>query len=318
MNSEKTPTRTELRRTRRAAEAISTGADPRDVARLLRVRTSTAKRLARALTGKTTTKGEPMEYTEAQFPGVDLSDERNLMTKIGGEPVILTPQPDGTIRLTRRSDAPSLDAASLTELTELVGNLQVINFEDAALREIAENATSFADLAEQLAELSEGEPEDAETEEEAGVDLAAAESFYQQWRAYAAEQGVDLALSVGDAVEWGQGQGQGHGIVQELDTAEGWAIIHTCEVIAAAGDKPAGLSPTGRTIKIEASKLRASTLPLVGENPVGPELSADLSGDVAGGGGGLLGESAVDQLSEDELQAQLDKDLEAIRGGHGS
>lgn len=44
---------------------------------------------------------------------------------------------------------------------------------------------------------------------------------------------------------------------------------------------PGGLSPTGRTIKIDAAKLRASSLPIVGENPVGPELSADLTEEEA-------------------------------------
>ncbi len=81
-----------------------------------------------------------------------------------------------------------------------------------------------------------------------------------------------------DAVEWGSGLGTAHGILMDLDSGMGQALVHVAEVTTAGG---AGeqLSPTGKTIKVDASKLRPSKLRPVGEEPVGPELADDLSDD---------------------------------------
>lgn len=142
---------------------------------------------------------------------------------------------------------------------------------------------------------------------DAGADLAAGEAVYREWLGQKAAQGVDLAVAVGDAVEWGEGAGKGHGVVMELDTSEGWVNVHTCEVIEGTGGRGPALSPTGRTIKMNGAKLRPSPLPIVGESPVGPELSADLAGSDSSG---------TADLTEEELIAVLDRDLTRMHGGY--
>lgn len=108
----------------------------------------------------------------------------------------------------------------------------------------------------------------AEVEE---VGAALTEEFLDElWEMDVPEEGVDFALQPGQSVEWGEGEGIGHGIVMESDTSTGNVNVHTCEVIERPG-RPAGLSPTGQTIKIDGSKLRRSSLKPVGETPVGPE-----------------------------------------------
>lgn len=251
--------------------------------------TSTVERMARLLESNTTQTGEkndmnssvPNPFSERADMAAEREDERSLIADIGGEPVALTPQPDGSIKLTRRGDAMSLTAPSLSELEE-----------------------RFEQITGQPVDFSEA----VTAEPDATVDLAAGEDAYRQWRATRAEQGIDLSLAVGQPVEWGTGEGKGHGIlVEEVDTSEGIALVHTTEVIPAMGDKPAGLSPTGRTIKIDASKLRASTLSIVGENPVGPELSADLS----------AGDDGAMDFSDQEMEAALDDAVRRMRGGFG-
>lgn len=79
-------------------------------------------------------------------------------------------------------------------------------------------------------------------------------------------------------------------------------LVHTCEVIERPGRSPA-LSPTGRTIKVDGSKLRPSPLTAVCEEPVGPE-NASLAGD--------LDEAEV------PLWASVSAALRRIRGGYGA
>lgn len=223
---------------------------------------------------------------------IDLTDGRSISTTLGGRPVHLTPMEDGTIALTEHPGRPP----RFVPMSELGGKLVRNPFSSAApdlgsdpspeelkdaLAALRSAPAPAAD--EEVVSLSdtadEGDPADLSDDE-----------IYSAWeRARAAEQGIDLAessagptLKPGDAVEWGSGYGVAHGIVQEVDTATGSANVHTAEVVEAGG---AGeqLSPTGITIKIDGAKLRKSRLKVIGEEPVGPELSGDLSDDPGAG-----------------------------------
>ncbi len=214
---------------------------------------------------------------------IDLTDDRTITTKLGGKPVFLTPQPDGTIAITEHPGRPPR-FASMSELAvELSGE------DPIALRDdLSDDELLAAWQAWRSGDAPASDEQDAaslsETGDEGDADLTDDELF-DAWKAsHEAERGVDLAeastdaLKPGDVVEWGEGFGVGHGIVQEVDTAEGTVNVHTCEVVTEGG---AGkqLSPTGRTIKLKGKDLRRSTLKLVGTEPVGPELSADLADD---------------------------------------
>ena len=331
--ADKPPTRTEQRRTRRAVEVLSTGASAREVAQLLGVRTSTAERLKRALGNNTAKGGSTM--TEH----IDLSDERLVPTRMaGGEPALLRPEDDGSITVLRRSDlaippgswGSSVDLSDLqTQFDELTGIRPDVGSEAEAEPSEDEMVAAFEAFrsggrssersgeqttAEDGAEFSEAVDFSDDIVVAAETNPYTDEQLIDAWKAYAKEQGinlpggfsVDLSLQVGDAVEWGQGQGKGHGILMELDTSEGNALVHTAEVIT---HQMGGLqlSPTGKTIKIDAGKLRASDLPLVGEVPIGPELS--------GGGPGTADLS--DDDSDETLWAKIQRQMRRMGGGFG-
>ncbi|MDP9475487.1 MAG: hypothetical protein M3R38_07315 [Actinomycetota bacterium] len=224
---------------------------------------------------------------------IDLTDERTITTKLGGKPVFLTPQPDGTIAVTEHRGQPprilSIDGvwAELSAGPSTAEGTPAADepSDDELLAAFAEVRTGDAPATPE-ADASEDDVSLSETDDEGdpAADLSD-DALFNAWKAsHEAERGVDLAeastdaLKPGDAVEWGEGFGVGHGIVQEVDTAEGTVNVHTCEVVTEGG---AGeqLSPTGRTIKLKGKDLRRSTLKLVGTEPLGPELSADLADD---------------------------------------
>lgn len=319
--ADKPPTRTEQRRTRRAVEALSTGASAREVAPLLGVRTSTAERLKRAL-GNNTTKGE-----STMTEHIDLSDERLVPTRMaGGEPAVLQPMSDGSVRVVRRSDlaAPAVSGGRSVDLSdlqaqfdELTGTRPDVGSETEAEPSEEEMVAAFEAFrsGERSSEQSPAVDEADFSEDTGKTNPFTDEQLIDAWKAYAKEQGinlpggfsVDLTLQVGDAVEWGQGQGKGHGILMELDTSEGNALVHTAEVIT---HQMGGLqlSPTGKTIKIDAGKLRASDLPLVGEVPIGPELS----------GGGPGTDDLSDDDSDETLWARIQRQMRRMGGGFGA
>ncbi|MDP9475546.1 MAG: hypothetical protein M3R38_07625 [Actinomycetota bacterium] len=224
---------------------------------------------------------------------IDLSDGRSLAAELGGRPVILTPRPDGTIVVTERCGQPPRILSMDGVFAELSGGPFVAEGTPFAASEPTDDEL-FAAFEEVRTGDAPATPETttptaslSETDDATDDDLTD-DQLYDAWKASReAERGVelsgaddaaDLALVIGQSVEWGSGQGTGHGILMELDSGMGQALVHVAEVVTAGG---AGeqLSPTGRTIKVDASKLRPSALKPVGEEPVGPELSADLSDD---------------------------------------
>ncbi len=225
---------------------------------------------------------------------IDLSDGRSVAAALKGKPVILTPQPDGSIAVHEHPGKPprilSMDGVwaelsagpFVAEGTPAASDGYTDDELVAAFEEVRTgNAPPPPEASTPTASLSE-----TDDEGDPAADLTD-DQLYEAWKAsHEAERGVelseedaaDLALEVGQSVEWGSGQGIGHGVLMELDSAEGKALVHTCEVVTAGGAGPQ-LSPTGTTIKLDASKLRPSALKPVGEKAVGPELSADLTDD---------------------------------------
>ncbi len=167
----------------------------------------------------------------------------------------------------RQSEAPVMDGYTDDELLQA---WQTWRAGDAHAPDEQEGAANLSDAAD------EGDPAANLTDDD----------LYDAWkRQYAAERGVDLStvedassgLEPGEAVEWGEGFGIGHGIVMEVDTASGSVNVHACDVVESygAGEQ---LSPTGQTIKVDGSKLRRSSLKPIGTEPIGPELSDDSVG----------------------------------------
>ncbi|MDP9486247.1 MAG: hypothetical protein M3Q49_10790 [Actinomycetota bacterium] len=225
---------------------------------------------------------------------VDLSDGRSLSIRLKGEPAWLTPMPGGKIAVTTHPAEPPR-ITSLSDLwSEMAahpgdGVVDLTNADDgytddellAAFQEVRTGAAPppDADAPEDDVSLS-----DTADEGDPAADLSDDE-VYEVWRSHAEQQGFDLAeedatpaLEIGQSVEWGSGLGTAHGILQELDSGMGQALVHVAEVVTAGG---AGeqLSPTGKTIKVDAGELRPSKLRPVGTEPIGPELSADLADD---------------------------------------
>ncbi len=248
---------------------------------------------------------------------IDLTDDRTITTKLGGKPVFLTPQPDGTIAVTEHPGRPPR-FASMSELAvELSGEDPVAAGDDLSDAELLaawqawRSGDAPASDEQDAASLSE-------TGDEGDADLTDDELF-DAWKAsHEAERGVelsgaddaaDLALVIGQSVEWGSGQGTGHGILMELDSGMGQALVHVAEVVTAGG---AGeqLSPTGITIKVDAGKLRPSKLRPVGEEPLGPELSAsDLADDPDAG---------TDADSDESFYQKVMRQMRRAGGGFGA
>ncbi|MDP9476478.1 MAG: hypothetical protein M3R38_12480 [Actinomycetota bacterium] len=225
----------------------------------------------------------------------DLSDGRSLAAELGGKPMILTPRPDGTIAVTENRGQPP----RILSMDGVWAELSAGPFVAEGTQAADDGSATDDELFAAFEEVRTGDAPAPDEQEESAASLSDAtdegdpadltdDDLFNAWKAsHAAERGVDLsetedaadlALEIGQSVEWGTGQGTAHGILMELDTAMGTANVHTCEVVTAGGAGPQ-LSPTGVTIKVDASKLRASSLKPVGEEPVGPELSADLADD---------------------------------------
>ncbi|MDP9477296.1 MAG: hypothetical protein M3R38_16715 [Actinomycetota bacterium] len=251
----------------------------------------------------------------------DLTDGRSLAAELGGKPVILTPRPDGTIAVTENRGRPPRILSMDGVWAELSGGPFVAEGTPAASDGYTDDELVAAfeevrtgDAPPPPADVPTASLSETDDEGDPAADLTDDE-LYEAWKAsHEAERGVelseedaaDLALEVGQSVEWGSGQGIGHGVLMELDSAEGKALVHTCEVVTAGGAGPQ-LSPTGRTIKVDAAKLRPSALKPVGEEPIGPEQDANLSDD-----------PGVGTEDDDSFYRRVMRQLRRSGGGFGA
>lgn len=240
----------------------------------------------------------------------DTSTSTSMFSELSGEPVMLTVNEDATITITRRGE---LERVTVAELNSRYPDVPAVDLADDVVDELRAEYEA-ADLGDDLYRAWQRFRGEAGGEQSAVAvaDFAGdgddEDVVFASWRRYRQDQGmdlsddgegeagVDLTLKIGQPVQWGSGEGKGHGLVMEVDTAEGNVVVHTCEVIDDFGSEPA-LSPTGRTIKINGSKLRPVDMPIVGERP------DDLSGS-----------SRHRESEEDALYADLERDLRLIRG----
>lgn len=237
---------------------------------------------------------------------VPTGDERSLVAQLNGEAVMLTPMPDGSIRLSRRGDAVRVSLAQLEQ-----------QFIELGLGDADVNL-SDDQLVEEWEAWRRGEPHGGV---HGGADLAgdhdgpdigmgdsmadlSDEQVFQAWRAETMQQ-IDLALEVGDHVTWGSGQGTGYGIIQEIHTDTGMAVVELCELT----DDDL-LSPTSKKAMKKLSDLRVTDKELVGEKRQWPELSARTA-DLAGG-------EDLTTLTVDEIYARVAEEIGRMEGGFGA